>query len=103
MPPWVLRWDRGRMWSRIVNILAIDMCGFPAHHHATHLCGIPWVLDQPLLHRRNCGPGQLGACDRFPVLEVGLLILATTLKAGDRAGLFCTHADLSPRYAGVRA
>ena len=35
------------------------------------------------------------------VAQVSLLILATTLKAGDRAGLFCTHADLSPRYAGA--
>lgn len=35
------------------------------------------------------------------VAQVGLLILATTLKAGDRAGLFCNHADLSPRYAGA--
>ncbi|CAK9117459.1 unnamed protein product [Durusdinium trenchii] len=35
------------------------------------------------------------------VSQVGLLILATTLKAGDRCGLFCTHADLSPRHAGA--
>ncbi|CAJ1429223.1 unnamed protein product [Effrenium voratum] len=33
--------------------------------------------------------------------QVGLLVLATVLKAGDRAGLFCTHADLSPRYSGA--
>ncbi|CAE7033438.1 ANTR1 [Symbiodinium natans] len=33
--------------------------------------------------------------------QVALLVAATTLKSADRAGLFCTHADLSPRYAGA--
>jgi len=33
--------------------------------------------------------------------QVSLLILATVLKSGDRAGLFCNHADLSVRYSGA--
>lgn len=33
--------------------------------------------------------------------QVALLVLATVMKSCDRAGLFCTHADLSPRYAGT--
>jgi len=33
--------------------------------------------------------------------QVGLLTLATALHTCNKVGLFCTHADLSPRYAGA--
>jgi len=36
-----------------------------------------------------------------PLSQAGLLVLAQIFHTCNRAGLFCSHADLSPRYAGA--
>lgn len=36
-----------------------------------------------------------------PLSQAGLLVLAQIFHTFNRAGLFCSHADLSPRYTGV--